>query len=90
MSNDKPVTVHSVPETQEETPVVKQSIFRKTGSWVKNHKKTTIAVVGLGALITLASVTGSKTANTNEVSTDVTDDEVLAELDFDPTVPSES
>lgn len=90
MSNDKPVTVHSVPETEEQAVVEKQSLVKRGVAFVKTHKKTTIAVVALTGLVGVAALTGKKTADSTDDQPTVTDDEVLAELDFDPSVPSES
>lgn len=91
MSNDKPITVHSVPETNEPAVVEKQSFLKKGVNFVKTHKKTTIAVVALGSLVGVAAFTGKKVNDsTDDQPYEVFDDEVTIELDLDPTVLSES
>lgn len=52
----KPAPVETVPVVVQE----KQNFLAKTKHFVKEHKKTTIAVGLLGALVVVASVTGKK------------------------------
>jgi len=57
-------TVHTVTslENDQEEKVTKQSKIRNFGRAVKNNPKTTLAVVGLGALVVVSAVSGRKTA----------------------------
>jgi hypothetical protein len=95
MSNDKStVIVPSVPESEEQVLVEKQSLVKRGVGYVKTHKKTTIAVGALVGLIGVAALTGKKTSDSNEHrSEDTVDIEVHEDGSFtvsDTTVPSES
>lgn len=83
-----PIVITSVPETEEETSAVaKQSIASRGWNYVKEHKKTAAAAVGLGALVVVSTVVGRKTASDPDVylfeleSPEETDTEVLESVD---------
>lgn len=80
-------------EVAAETVVKKQRIRtagKKTLTWVKEHKKTTIAVVGLGSLIVVSSLAGrtnDPSSDENSSAPDVTPDvEDSAPVEPDTTV----
>lgn len=62
MSDKTAPAVHSVPETEETASETKQSFAQKTKTFVKSHKKPTIAVVALVGLVGVSALTGRKTA----------------------------
>jgi len=67
MSNDKTTAVPSTP-AEDETPVVeKQSFLKKTGAYVKAHKKPALAVGALVALTVASAAFGRKTAPDAEI-----------------------
>lgn len=69
MSNptDIPV-ITSVPTDEDETStVVKQSFVAKTKNFVKTHKKPTLAVIGLVALVGVSALAGRKTASDADI-----------------------
>lgn len=83
---DTNVTVHSVPETDENQVVEKQSTARKVGTWIKNHKKTTITVAVLGLLVGGAALAGNDSNSTPELEVTLGEPEPLELESTDNTV----
>lgn len=79
------VTAEVVTETPtEEAPVGRvRSFGRKVGTYVKEHKTATFAVVGLSALVAGAAVAGRATAPTPELSEETP--EFDTQIDWDET-----
>lgn len=60
MSNQTADVINLEPIDADAEP--KQSFVQKTKTFVKTHKKATIAVVALGGLVGFSALTGRKTA----------------------------
>jgi hypothetical protein len=58
--SQKTATPTVAPTAEIEASVEKKNLIAKTKQFVKEHKKATIAVVGLTALVVAASITGKK------------------------------
>lgn len=68
-TTDKPVTVvPSATAESNESTVEKVTFVQKAKTFVKNHKKSTIAVGALVGLVGLAAVTGKKVVDSEELS----------------------
>ena len=78
MSEKTTPIVHDV-IVGEATEVEKKSRVKRGLAFVKNHKKTTIAVAGLGSLIVAATVFGKRADNSipDLVENDTEDTEVI-------------
>lgn len=68
MSNDNPKTenvsvITEVPAQETEKTEPKLGFFRRSGQFIKDHKRPAIAVGALVGLVGLAAVAGRKTAS---------------------------
>lgn len=78
--------VSAVPTNSTEAPVEKVTFIQKAKMFVKNHKKSTIAVGALVGLVGVAAVTGRKVSDSPEtLELYVVTDADMAELEAQET-----